>query len=300
MSTSGKYIKPAVSVVLPAFNAARSLEAAIGSVRMQEWTPLEIIVVDDGSVDDTLDVLKQLAASDLKTIQQPNQGPAAARNTGIQAARGEWIAFQDADDLWLPGKLSAQFEQLDRSPGAAFCYSYSVFREPDGDNRELRCDTSGRPLLFELLKGNMLSTPTMVVQRECFETVGFFDPELRTGEDWDLWLRLAAFFPSTFVPRTLVSCLGWSNMGKYELDTLERCTLLPLGRLFSNEEILESWPQLVKLRPMVYAWHYSVLAKSYFHSGRAMDFLRMVTKAMLAHPTALKNLTSKRGLKWTW
>ena len=119
---------PVLSVVIPAYNNASTLAEAIASVRSQDVPCPEIIVVDDGSSDATNQVIDDLAGHDLRLIRQPNGGPGAARNTGITAARGEWIAFLDGDDLWLPSKLELQLAAIWKDPNVAllfhrFCHS---------------------------------------------------------------------------------------------------------------------------------------------------------------------------------
>ena len=274
--------QPSVSVVIPTFNSAATLPDAIASVRSQRWSDLEIIVVDDGSTDDTGRVLEELAGPDLRVIRQENAGPAAARNTGIDAARGVWIAFLDADDLWLPGKLCDQFDELDRCPAASFSYSDVLLRFPDGSHSELKCRRLELPLLLELIWGNLFCTATVLVRRDCFETVGFFDTSLRTGEDWDMWLRLAACYEVAYLPRPLTLYRRSPQSvksGKYPLDLLESCTRRVVERLFSSPEALRRYPELLRLRRRVSAWHETVIAKSNLHHGRWIRGGKLILRA---------------------
>jgi glycosyltransferase involved in cell wall biosynthesis len=289
-------LRPTISVIIPTYNEATFLPDAIGSVRAQSWPHLEIIVVDDGSVDDTESVLHKLAGSDLRSISQVNSGPAAARNRGIAEARGEWIAFLDADDFWLPNKLDAQFQEISRHPEAAFCYTDVKVRYPNGMEHDLQRGITSGTLLLELVRGNLLATPTIVVRRNCFDKIGVFNVELRTGEDWDLWLRLAARFPSIYLPQPLTICRVELNSGRYSVQLIEHCTLRVLEHLFSCREIMQLWPELPRLRRQVYAWHYSVLAKSYFRSRRLTNCFRFVLNALRSHPSGLRYL-APRGHK---
>jgi glycosyltransferase involved in cell wall biosynthesis len=286
-----------VSVVIPTYNLAPLLPGAVASARAQEWPELEIIVVDDGSTDETQEVLKRLAVeAPLRWFRQENAGAAAARNRGIREARGEWVAFLDADDFWLPGKLAAQFEELERRPSAAFSYTDVRLREESGSESDLACGTTAQPLLPQMLAGNMFATPTALVRRECFDEVGLFDARLRTGEDWDMWLRLASHFECVRVarPLTLVRRVGHS---KFPLHVLESCTLLVLERLFSCPHVARAWPEVASKRGAVYAWHYSVLAKSYLRRGRLADFLRLAYMAVRSHPSGLRYVArASRGV----
>lgn len=267
-----------LSVIIPCYNHAAGLSTAIDSIRAQDWPNVEIIIVDDGSTDRTQRLLMELAGSDLRSLRQANQGPAAARNAGIRAARGEWIAFLDADDYWLPGKLAEQFEMLARHPEARFSYGGVRLRASDGSEQEVKCDFGDRPLLLVLLEGSRLFTTTVIVRHDSLEETGLFHTELRTGEDWDLWLRLATHYPSVGVPRPLA--VKRASTTNYPLQLLESCTLTVLERLFSCEETDALWPQLRAQKERVYAWQYSVLARSYMRNGGLFDFVRLGFKAV--------------------
>lgn len=285
---------PSVSVVIPTYNLAALLPGAVESVRAQAWPGLEIIVVDDGSEDDTAGTLEALAGGgDLRWFRQENAGAAAARNRGIEEARGEWVAFLDADDFWLPGKLATQFDELAKNPSAAFSYTDVRLRYEGGEERDLACGTEGQPLLTQLLPGNLFGTPTVVVRRDCFREVGLFDAELRTGEDWDMWMRLAAHFEHVRVRRPL-TVNRVTERAKFPVETWERCTLRVLGRLFSCPRVLRDWPSVASKRGLIYAWHYSVLAKSYLRQRRLADFGRLAYRALVAHPEGLRYLARGR------
>lgn len=285
---------PTVTVVIPTYNLASLLPEAIASVRAQQWPNLEIIVVDDGSTDDTESVLGGLARDgDLLLLQQENAGAAAARNLGIAEARGEWIAFLDADDFWLPGKLTTQFEALEKRPNAAFSYTDVTLRLSSGEENDLQCGTAGRPLLTQLLGGNLFATPTVVVRRDCLHEVGLFDARLRTGEDWDMWLRLAARFEHVRVARPL-TVIRVADQTRFPLETLEWCTLQALERLFSCRCVQRDWPGVASSQRLIYSWHYSVLARSYLWHWRLADFCRLAFRALMAHPAGLSYLARAR------
>lgn len=274
---------PTVTTIIPTYNHAESLSDAIESVRMQRWPELEMIVVDDGSVDHTREVVDRLSGADLRYIRQENRGPAAARNAGIGMAQGEWIAFLDADDYWLPGKLSVQFDAIRQEPLVGFCYGNVILRDANGTERQSRLPAPTRSLLWELLAGNRLATPTVMIRRDCLETVGLFNTDLRTGEDWDLWLRVSARAVCVGVGRPLALVRRTTGPKTYSLKVLERCTLLVLEKLYSRAEIVELWPELMAERKRIYSWQYSVLAKSYLAHAEPIDFGRLALRAMLSH-----------------
>lgn len=276
-----------ISVVVPTYNAACSLPMAIDSIRSQNWPHLEIVVVDDGSSDETHAALERLPATDLRVVRQANEGPAAARNRGINGSTGDWVAFLDADDIWLPGKLEAQMSLLRADSSLSFCYTDSLQRAPDGTERLRKPGHHLGDIFLNLLLGPQFGLPTVIVKRGCFSEIGFFDPELRTGEDWDFWLRLAAFYRGGYVPTALALTNLSEDPGKYPLDMFERCQMHVLNNLFSNNRISQTWPQLRKCRRRLFSWHHAVLAKSYLHRGRIWDFSRLAAASIRSHPIGL-------------
>jgi glycosyltransferase involved in cell wall biosynthesis len=181
-----------VSVILPTYNRAATLRRACESVLSQMPPVLELIVVDDGSTDDTADVLSTLVRTDarLRYVRQDNQGACAARNLGIELARGKLIAFQDSDDEWLPGKLKSQLEARGGKPALVFTSHTVIFL--DG-HQEIR-PSNGVPvdrndLVSRLISQNFISTQTVLLDRSLLGE-SRFDPQLRRLQDWDLWLSI--------------------------------------------------------------------------------------------------------------
>jgi glycosyltransferase involved in cell wall biosynthesis len=204
---------PLVSVVLPTYNRRTALLEAIASVRAQSFADLEILVCDDGSTDGSREAVQALASADarIRWIQGEHSGlPGSNRNRGIRAARGEWIAFQDSDDLWLPEKLAKQLRVLRAAPQAAFIYCYAAELRADGARRRMtpfRVQREGR--MFEtLLFYSLVQTPTVLVRRDLLARAGAFDEGMRLtiGEDYELYLRLAAQTEFHFVAEELVLC----------------------------------------------------------------------------------------------
>ena len=284
---------PSLSVVIPCYNHAAVLLEALASIDAQRWDDLEVIVVDDGSTDNTLAVLSRLADKKTRVISQANAGPAAARNRGIAEARGEWIAFLDADDRWAVGKLDLQMEIIRQRPSAGFCYADFCFQCLDGKERAWRSNPQQLPPLLELLLGNAFATPTLMVRRTCLERAGLFDVDMRTGEDWDLWLRLSANCEGAYVPTPLAFIRVAGAPGKYSLEMVEAATFRALTRLFNDATTTQRWPVLSVLRSKIYSWHCCVLAKSYGRQRRWCDSLRLVWKAVTSHPVALRFLTAR-------
>ncbi len=183
-----------VSVVIPTFNCADFLVEAIRSVLAQTYEDYEIIVVDDGSTDHAEAALRPFG-NRIRYIRQEPGGPSVARNRGILKARGELIAFLDADDLWRPTKLARQVEYLNHHPEAVLVYTDFTRGPNPGSNNDSRLRAykprdSADPF-HALLEENFIATPTVMVRREALARSGLFDPTLKGSEDFDLWLRLA-------------------------------------------------------------------------------------------------------------
>ena len=186
---------PTVSVVIPAYNAAPFVRRAVDSVLAQSWADRELLVVDDGSSDGTLQVLGAYGER-IRVLCQANAGPAAARNRGLREAAGRYVAFLDADDWWLPAKLSRQVALLDGQPGVGFCSTATRVVTQDGaPAADWPCGGGGRPLLETLFVHSAAvsgSTSGVLARRDLLLAAGGFDEALRGFEDPDLWIRLAA------------------------------------------------------------------------------------------------------------
>jgi glycosyltransferase involved in cell wall biosynthesis len=211
-------VLPTITVVVPCYNAERWIGATLRSVLTQQWAaPLDIVVVDDGSKDGSADLVSR-EFPQVRLLRQANSGVAAARNLGIAQARGDWIAFVDADDIWLPAKLQTQWDALQAQPGAQMaCSSWRVWEstEPEPDPAWLEeLSKIGEPpaamdvgpsgwIYTQLLQDCQVWTSTVVAKRELFAAIGSFDTSLRIGEDLDLWLRASRVTPIVRVQRPL-------------------------------------------------------------------------------------------------
>lgn len=189
---------PLISIVIPAYNSAKLIEDTLDSVMAQDYRPIEIIIVDDGSKDDTAAVVEGYSGP-IRLISQKNAGPGIARNTGIKECRGEFVAFIDADDLWHPNKLSQQYAVFTQNPqfGAVFCH-YSG-GDPAGFHfdteraNELELDESKSGWVYcQLILEVIVQTSTLMVRKSILDR---FDPvfatDRRIGEDYDFWFRLS-------------------------------------------------------------------------------------------------------------
>jgi glycosyltransferase involved in cell wall biosynthesis len=199
---------PKVSVVIPTYNRADTILKAIDSVLKQTFHDFEIIIIDDGSTDKTYEIVKQINDKRIRYIRhEKNKGASSARNTGIKIAKGQYIAFQDSDDEWLPDKLEKQIVILDSSPnevGIIYCgfwrtSSIGKIYFPPGKITKIEGD-----LNKDLLKGNYIGMPTVVIKKDCFIKCGNFDEELPSLEDWELFIRLAKYYEFRCINEPLV------------------------------------------------------------------------------------------------
>jgi glycosyltransferase involved in cell wall biosynthesis len=202
--------QPVVSVVIPAYNAAWCVAEAIDSVLAQDYQDFEVIVVDDGSTDDTANVLASYGDS-IRVVHQANGGLSNARNAGIREARGEFVAFLDADDWWLPGKLNRQVKLMQAEPALGFCSTAARVEDPQGQLVNFwECPRVQGSLLVHLFNENAAvagSGSGVLVKRDLLLQVGDFDESLKSLEDIDMWMRLAAVAGYACIPEPLTVLL---------------------------------------------------------------------------------------------
>lgn len=208
---------PRISVIIPTFNRAAWVREAVDSVLAQTFQDFELLVVDDGSTDKTGAALAPYGDR-LRYLYQVRQGVSAARNRGLELAAGEWIAFLDSDDLWLPTKLEAQVNFFNRNPEAEICQTEEIWiRNGCRVNpRQRHRKPSGR--IFEPSLALCLVSPSAVMlKKTLFDQIGRFDPQLPACEDYDLWLRISCRKPVYLIDEALVIKRGGHP------DQLSRC-----------------------------------------------------------------------------
>ncbi len=220
-----------ISVVIPTHNRALVLPRALDSVLAQTRPAHEIIVVDDGSIDDTATLMRERYAG-CRYLHQPNQGVSSARNLGIAHAEGEWIALLDSDDAWLPGKLALQAEALARNPNLRICHTEEIWmRNGVRVNPMRKHAKQGGRIFHRCLPLCVISPSSVVLHRSLLEEYGDFDSHLPACEDYDLWLRLCAHEEVLFIDRPLTVKYGghpdqlsrrhW-GMDRFRVQALEK------------------------------------------------------------------------------
>jgi glycosyltransferase involved in cell wall biosynthesis len=196
LRTSSSDGAPRISVVIPVYNRRETIKAAIHSVLSQTFNDFELIVVDDGSTDETLSEVMSISDTRITVLQQSNNGPSSARNVGVMHSKAPILAFHDSDDIWLPNKLERQIECFStESTVASYCGMIVLNGSRKNDHGTKLIPENYFPrgnIVCPLLKSNFISTQTLLVRRETFFDSGLFDVKLRALEDWDLALRLSA------------------------------------------------------------------------------------------------------------
>lgn len=276
---------PTVSAIIPTYNQARYLEGAVASALGQTEPPTEVIVIDDGSTDNTAVVLRGFADR-VRVIRQSNRGVAAARNVGAERARGDLLAFLDSDDVWFPRKLERQKERLVSEQrltiihcgletidahGATLGQSVMGMEGPVADAMlEFR-----RPVVLGGGSGAL-------IPREAFEAVGGFDERLSTSADWDLYYRLARNGHIGFVREVLLQYRIHDSNMHASVRRMEHDMLLAFDKAFRECE-----STMISRRRQCYARLHAVLAGSYFRQGDYGAFVRNTVQSLSQSPVTL-------------
>jgi glycosyltransferase involved in cell wall biosynthesis len=294
---------PLVSVIVPAYNRADLIDNALESVWEQTYRPIELIVVDDGSEDDTSSHVMTWADRhnddpnfSVHCLHQKNSGANAARNLGIQRSTGEFAAFIDSDDRWLPDKLEKQVPLFFNDPevGAVYCGIGLVdlgngIKEPD----ERRSYPEGWLLPKLLVHDITAGTPCYVIKRECFDKVGFFDVSLSARQDWDMWIRISTEYKFARVPEVLVEA------GKHagpRLSTNARGSIDAHLRIFDKYAPLRRQFPL-SVRRSAEGALFRRLGRIYFHYGLSKrKALAMYLKAIIAWPFCFDSYAALAGV----
>ena len=271
-----------VSVIIPNYNYEKFIAETIESVLSQTYKNVEIIVVDDGSKDKSLEVLEKFGDK-IRVIQQKNAGVSAARNHGVSFSKGEFIAFLDADDVWLPEKLERQIEKFasDDEIGLVHC-SMTLINPLDEPIGEMNSGQEGfvaeEFLRFE--RGVVVGAgSTALVKREIFDEVKGFDLRLSTAADWDFCYQVSRKYKFGFVSEPLVLYRMHGTNMHGNIKAMEHDMLLGFEKAFA-----ENTKDLQKIRKECYGNLYMTLAGSYYKTKNYGKFLEMSGKSIINSP----------------
>lgn len=223
-----------VSVIIPTYNRAWILKRAIDSVLMQDYSNFELIVVDDGSTDDSQEVIKKYGEK-IVNIYQANGGVSSARNTGIKKSSGSLIAFLDSDDCWMKGKLQAQVDFFRENKNSVICQTEEIWiRDGKRVNPMKKHRKKSGDIFLESLKLCLISPSAVMLRKTLLDEVGMFDEDLPSCEDYDLWLRILLNYPADLITTPYLYKYGG------HLDQLSKAPGLDKYRILSLKKLLEN------------------------------------------------------------
>jgi len=229
--------KPLVSVIIPTYNRAWVLREAIDSVLAQEFKDFELIVVDDGSTDNTGEILGSYE-QDILVVRQPNKGVSAARNRGIAAAAGRLIAFLDSDDLWLPRKLSSQVGFFNSNPAAVINQTEEIWvRNGVRVNPKTRHHKFSGMIFERSLALCLVSPSAVMIKKNLFSEVGVFDENLPACEDYDLWLRISCRYPVHLIETPLIMKRGGHADQLSKAPGLDKFRIQALKKIIASGQL---------------------------------------------------------------
>jgi glycosyltransferase involved in cell wall biosynthesis len=238
MSKHSTQNHPMVSVIIPTHNRAAWLKGAIDSVLNQHFTNYELIIIDDGSTDDTREMTTAYG-NQIKYFYQPNRGVSAARNLGIKQAKADLLTFLDSDDRWRKDKLSVQVDLIMKNPEVKICYTDEIWiRQGVRVNpKKIHQKFSGW-IYQKCLPLCIISPSSVMIHREVLERVGLFDESLPVCEDYDLWLRVSRYYPITFINKTLIiKNGGHEDQLSHQLWGIDRFRVKALEKMLQENSL---------------------------------------------------------------
>lgn len=249
-----------VSVIIPAYNAEATILEAVNSVLAQTYPNFELIIINDGSSDRTVDLLQNISDPRIKIFNYENGGISQARNRGISQARGDYITYLDADDYWTSDKLELQVLALQHNLQAALAYSWVYFKYETEANSY--ADTSvtytGNVYGNLLLKNFLHSGSNALIRKKTLDEIGIFDPQLKVVEDWDLYLRIAAKYEFVLVPKIQIIYRQSTTSVTGNIQLMEYYLKLVIDRAYKTAPA-----KLQYLKPQSLGWTYKYLAQQY-------------------------------------
>lgn len=274
--------RPRISVIIPAYNAAQTLGFAIDSVLTQTFDDLELLVIDDGSTDDTTDIVKSRGDNRLRYVRTSNQGVSAARNRGLDLSSGDLVAFLDADDAWRPLKLERQHLLLSGDRAVGLCFTSAAILDDQRRRRGLDVAQEYDDYSRALLGGNIVTGggSSVMARRSLIEQAGGFDQSLSQCADWDMWLRMSVVTKFRAIDDPLVLYRRAPDTMSSDPGLLEQDTFAMLGKFYASPASAD----YEFLRRRVYAEQWMVCAGSHLHAGRMRDALRCLTQGLRSDP----------------
>jgi len=249
-------LAPKISVIIPTYNRDRFIKEAIDSVLIQDFQDYEIIVIDDGSTDNTKEIVKSLKNKKIRYFFQKNQGRSKARNRAIKLARGQYLAFLDSDDVFLPGKLTKQVKCLDEHPKIGMVYASALTMDENGRKLRKKYRATSSGLIYKEVAFTiplLIILPTVMVRKGIIDRMGGFDERMHSFEDVDLWRRLSKKFPVMAISKPLCTVRSHVDILREPPQQLLKTIDYYVKKIFSQEKELD--------------WFYKRRAASYLYFG---------------------------------
>ncbi|MDZ8083514.1 MAG: glycosyltransferase [Nostoc sp. SerVER01] len=312
---------PKISVIIPAYNSENTILNTINSVLSQTFMDLELIVINDGSQDSTLDIVKQIPDPRIKVFSYSNAGGNVSRNRGLNLAVGEFVSFLDADDLWTPDKLESQLKALQENLTAKVAYSWTDYIDTNGEFVLSGKRTNVNGDVYEsLLVSNFLENGSNpLIYRTALITLGGFDESLAAAQDWDMWLRLASKFDFVCVPSVQILYRISANSVSSNLVRQEKACLQLLERAYQERPsaLKQTWNTSIAnlykyltckalqkplnrkkgLTAAKFLWRYFINDSLRFQNINFSSKLLLKIAIILILPTLLQSITNQRELK---
>ena len=291
---------PIISVIIPAYNAEATIQETIESVQKQTFSNFEIVIIDDGSSDRTLDIIQKIADPRIKCFSYENGGNSLARNRGISHATGDFVSFIDADDLWTPDKLELQLAALQKYAEASVAYSWTTNFTNGQEESVFPCN----PIFFEgnvydkLLVNNFVANGSnILVCRKAIELVGEFEPTLKRCADWDFYIRLAAKCHFVVVPKHQIFYRQTSSSLSMNIDLVEQQSVRVIDRAYQSAP-----PEYQYLKNQSLAWVFEYCTQQYLKQSTDINGVEKASHnfwtAIRLHPQILLEDYAQNLIVW--
>ncbi|MDD5680055.1 MAG: glycosyltransferase [Candidatus Omnitrophica bacterium] len=268
-----------ISVIIPTYNRANYICNAIDSVLAQTYKDFEIIVVDDGSTDNTKEILRQYDDK-IRYFYQDNRGVSVSRNKGMREANGEYVAFLDSDDIWMPNKLERQISYMDSNPDIGLTYSFARYYSKDENYEKIRPKSIAITIKDMIETDAVLPTSTVMLRKKCLDCVGFFDESMFGMEDFDFWFRVAERFPINFISDIMV------HVRSFDVNLSNQNEKMWSGYIAVYNKLIQKYKNVYDLRYMIrrLANRHYLLGAYLYKNGDFENSRENIKKAVQLYP----------------
>lgn len=292
---------PTVDIIIPAYNAAKYLPDALDSVAAQEFDDWQIVLVDDGSTDNTAEVIapyRERFGAKMTYVRQTNRGLPAARNTAIRNSSSEYLALLDADDVWLPCRLAESVRALREHPNAGVAYGGITLIDSEGRPGQsfLGDEKNANPkIATEIYTREIhLPCPTVTFRRRCVEQVGLFDESMRATEDRDMWLRIAQRWDAIFVPKVLACYRVSPNAMSQNSERMLTAQLQFIAKHFGSP----GCGRIARRKALARAYKHH--AEGLNRQGHRWKALVSSLRSLALYPFSTENVRTPSSLLFDW